>query len=120
MAQNYVQPGHHINAAPSSPATPASGDAVRVGTIPGVAETKLGEGGNIATECSIATRGVFSLPVIGHDGTINAAVNIGDKVYFADGVGLNVDTTGTTLFGKALGAVAEGETTTIPVMIIQA
>ncbi len=120
MAQNFVSKGHHINAAPSSPADPASGAAVRVGTIPGVAETKLGEGGNIATECTIAAKGVFNLPVIGHDGTNPAAVAVGDKVYFADGVGLNVDSSGTTLFGKALGAVAEGETTVIPVMLIQA
>ncbi len=120
MAQNYVSKGHHINAAPSSPADPASGDAVRVGTIPGVAETKLGEGGNAAGQCTIATKGIFNLPVLGHDGTVNADVNRGDKVYFADGVGLNVDSTGTTLFGKALGAVAGGATTMIPVMLIQA
>ncbi len=120
MAQNFVSKGHHINAAPSSPADPASGDAVRVGTIAGVAETKLGEGGNAATQCTIATKGVFNLPVLGHDGTVNADVHVGDKVYFADGVGLNVDSSGTTLYGKALGAVTGGETTMIPVMLIQA
>ena len=37
MAQNYVQPGGYINAAADSPADPASGEAVRVGTIAGVA-----------------------------------------------------------------------------------
>ncbi len=120
MAQNFVSKGHHINAAPTSPADPASGDAVRVGTIAGVAETKLGEGGNAATECTIATRGVFNLPVIGHDGTNPVDVEIGDRVYFADGVGLNKDSTGTYLFGKALAHVTAGDTTVIPVRLIQA
>ncbi len=119
MAQNFVSKGHHINAAPTSPATPASGDAVRVGTIAGVAETKLGEGGNIATECTIATKGVFNLPVIGHDGTSPVDVEIGDRVYFDDGVGLNKHTDG-VLFGKALAHVTGGNTTAIPVMLVQA
>ena len=120
MAQNFVSKGRYINAGPSSPADPVSGDAVRVGTIAGVAETGMGEGGNAATECTIATKGVFNLPVIGHDGTVNADVEIGDRVYFADGVGLNKDSTGTCLFGKALGHVTGGETTVIPVLLIQA
>ncbi len=120
MAQNFVSKGHHINVAPTSPADPASGDAVRVGTIAGVAETKLGEGGNIATQCTVATKGVFKLPVIGHDGTVGAQVDPGDKIYFADGVGLNKDSTGTTLFGKALGTVLADATTVIPVLLIQA
>ncbi len=120
MAQNFVQKGHYINAAPDSPADPASGDAVRAGTIAGVAVTREAEGGNAAGQCTIATKGVFNLPVIGHDGTVNADVEIGDRVYFADGVGLNKDSSGTTLFGKALGHVTGGETTVIPVMLIQA
>jgi predicted RecA/RadA family phage recombinase len=120
MAQNYVQPGGYINAAADSPADPASGEAVRVGTIAGVAVTREAEGGNAAGECTIATEGVFNLPVIGNDGTLDADVEIGDKVYFADGVGLNKDSTGTFPFGKALGHVAAGATTVIPVMLIQA
>jgi hypothetical protein len=93
---------------------------VRVGTIPGVAVTKKGEGGNTATQCTIATKGLFNLPVIGNDGAAGAQVDPGDRVYFADGVGLNLDATGTTLFGKALGTVLADETTVIPVMLIQA
>ena len=120
MAQNYVQPGGYINAAADSPADPAPGDAVRIGTIAGVAVTREADGGNAAGECTIATKGIFNLPVIGHDGTVNADVEIGDRVYFADGVGLNKDSTGTCLFGKALGHVTGGETTVIPVLLIQA
>jgi predicted RecA/RadA family phage recombinase len=121
MAQNYVQPGEYINAVASDPATPASGDPVRVGTIPGVAVTKEGEGGNASTETTIATRGVFNLSVKGVDGVGNSAVAKGDKLYYVDGdtPKLSKKTSG-ALFGKALGAVDSAATATIPVMLIQA
>jgi predicted RecA/RadA family phage recombinase len=121
MAQNYVQPGKYINAAASHPAAPASGDPVRVGTIAGVAITAEGAGGNAAGETTIATEGVFNLAVKAVDGTGDSAVAPGDKIYYvdADTPVLSKKASG-ALFGKALGAVAEGETATIPVLLIQA
>ncbi len=121
MAQNFVQPGHTINAAASDPATPASGDPVRVGEIPGVALTAEAEGGNAAGETTIATEGVFNLSVKGVDGGGNSAVAAGDKIYYvdADTPKLSKKVAG-KLFGKALGAVNAGATATIPVMIVQA
>lgn len=121
MAQNFIQPGKTINAAATHPATPASGDPVRVGEIPGVAITKEAEGGNAAGECTIALEGVFNLSVKGIDGGGNSAVAKGDKIYYndADTPPLSKKVAG-KLFGKALGTVSLGATTTIPVMLIQA
>ena len=121
MAQNFVQPGHTINAAATHPTTPASGDPVRVGEIPGVAITKEGEGGNAATETTIATEGVYNLSVKGVDAGGNSPVAVGDKIYYvdADTPKLSKKNTGHP-FGKALGAVTAGATATIPVLLIQA
>ncbi len=121
MAQNFVQEGKMINAAATHPATPASGDPVRVGEVPGVAITKEAEGGNAAGECTIALEGVFNLSVQGVDGGGNSAVALGDKIYYndADTPVLNKKVAG-KLFGKALGTVGSGLTATIPVMLVQA
>ncbi len=118
MAQNFVQKGHTINAAASDPAAPAVGGPVVVGTIAGVALSAEGEGGNAAGECSIATKGVFNLAVKGHDGDADAPVAVGDRIYYDGGI-LNTHIHA-VLYGKALGAVVAGETTTIPVLLIQA
>ncbi len=121
MAQNEVQPGKVIHAAASSPATPVSGDPVRVGEIPGVALTNEGEGGNAAGESSIATEGVFDLSVKGLDGSGSSAVSVGDKLYFVDADTPHISKKATGhLYGKALGAVNGNATATIPVMLIQA
>ncbi len=121
MSQNFVQPGHTINAAATDPASPASGDPVIVGTIPGVAVTAEAEGGNAAGETTIATDGVFNLSVKGVDAGGNSAVAAGDKIYYvtADTPKLSKKNTG-VLFGKALGAVGSSLTATIPVMLVQA
>ena len=120
MAQNYIQPGEFIHAAATDPATPDVGKPVRVGTIAGVAVTHEAEGGNAAGESTIATKGVFDLPVVGSDGSTDAAVSLGDKIYYDAAIdGLNKNTAG-TLFGKALEAVEAGATTTINVLLIQA
>jgi predicted RecA/RadA family phage recombinase len=85
MAQNYAQPGGVIHAAATQPTTPVSGSPVLVGTIPGVALTNEGEGGNTAGQSSIATEGVFNLSVIGKGDDLGAtAVAKGDKIYYAD------------------------------------
>ena len=119
--QNFVYSGKTINAVASDPATPASGDPVRVGTIVGVAVTKEGEGGNISTETTIETEGVFNLSVKAVNAGGNSAVVIGDKIYYvdADTPKLSKKVAG-ALFGKALAAINAGDTATIPVMLIQA
>ncbi len=120
MAQNYVSKGEFIYAAATDPTTPTSGDPLIVGTIAGVAITDEGDGGNASGESTIATEGVFDVPVVGHNGSSDAAVAIGDKIYYDTGIhGLNVNSSG-VLFGKALEDVAEGDTETINVMLIQA
>lgn len=120
MAQNYVNSGGVIHAAASHPATPTSGDPLRVGTIAGVALTDEAAGGNATGQSSIATKGVFRLPVKGVDVSGNSAVAIGDKIYYtdADTPNLNKKNNG-YLFGKALEGVLSGATATIKVMLIQ-
>lgn len=120
MAKNYVQPGEFIHAAPTDPETPTSGCALIVGTIAGVAVTLEAEGGNATGECTVVTKGVFNLPVVGNNGSSDAAVAVGDRVYYDTNInGLNVNSSA-VLYGKTLGAVDEGATTTVPVKLIQA
>jgi predicted RecA/RadA family phage recombinase len=84
MAQNGVNGGSVIHAAATHPAAPNSGDAVIVGTIPGVCIVKEGEGGNAAGVASIQTEGVFDLPVTGKDADLAAAaVAKGDYLYYS-------------------------------------
>ena len=114
MAKNFVQKGHSIEVVCSDPLSPKSGDPVAAGTIPGVALNDEDAAGKTV----IATKGVFDLPVHGHDGTNPAAIAAGAKVYLNSGE-LNVETAG-VLFGKTLGSVESDATTTIPVLLIQA
>lgn len=116
MANNLKQyDGRCITGAATAPATPTSGDAVVLGQLPGVALTGEGEGGNATGEITIDTGGVYNLPVIGET-TVNAAIAIGDILYY-DATKVNADATNGVRFGYALGAVASGATTTIPVKI---
>lgn len=122
--QNYVQPGDSINVACSHPATPASGDPVRIGEMVGVAATAEGAGGNTSTQTTVATEGVFNLSVAAIDSSgdagadANVAVAVGDKIYYGDSDDPVLSKRdGGTLFGFALGAVTEGETGTIPVLL---
>jgi predicted RecA/RadA family phage recombinase len=123
--QNYVQDGCHINVACDDPATPASGDPVRIGEFCGVAITAVGEGDNASGETTVLTEGVVNLLVAGVDSSgiagadANVAVAVGDKVYYGDGDTPKLSKRdGGTLFGYALGPVDSGDTTTtIPVML---
>ncbi len=119
MAKNYVSRGHEILAVASYPTEPASGDPVLVGTLAGVAVED--EGASVATKTMIATRGVFTLPIVGHDGSTDAGIAVGDKVYYDSNIpGLNVNSSTGSVFGKALGAIDAGDTGTIPILLIQA
>lgn len=95
----------------SAPTTPASGDPVLCGQIPGVALAAEDSAGLT----TVALDGVFDLPVKGET-TTNAAVALGDILYYDSGV-INRDNTNGVRFGYALGAVSSGATTTIPVEI---
>jgi predicted RecA/RadA family phage recombinase len=95
----------------SAPTTPASGDPVICGQIPGVALADEDADG----VTTVALDGVFDLAVKGET-TTNAAVAVGDILYYDAGV-INRDSTNGVRFGYALGAVSSGATTTIPVEI---
>lgn len=59
---------------------------------------------------------VAELAVTGADGSGNAAVAIGNRLY-KDGTEINRDVTNGVLIGYALGAVTSGATATIPVLL---
>jgi hypothetical protein len=99
------------------PATPASGDPVRVGTMTGVALTDEGDGGNAATETTVDFgRRSWLLSVKAIDGGGNSAVAVGDKLYYtdADTPPISKKDTG-AFFGYAMATVTSGATATIEV-----
>lgn len=115
MAKNAVYgTGRFLSVVATDPATPASGDPVLVGQLPGVATVDEGEGGNV----SIDTAGVYNLSVKGVDGSGNAAVSAGDILYYvtADTPKLSKKATGVR-FGYALEAVGSSQTATIAVKV---
>lgn len=119
MATNRVyHDGRQLSLVCSDPATPASGDPVIIGQIPGVALTKEGEGGNGSTATSVDMGGVYNLSVKGVNGSGNTAVAVGDILYYVSGDTpvLSKKDTGVR-FGYALEAVTSGATKTIAVKI---
>jgi predicted RecA/RadA family phage recombinase len=115
MAKNRVHAvGNHLSLAATDPTTPASGDPVVVGQLPGVALTDERADGTT----SIQTNGVFNLSVKGIDGSGNHAVAVGDIIYYVSGdtPKLSVKNTGVR-FGYALATVGSGSTATIAVKI---
>lgn len=108
-----------IVAACTAPATPAAGDPVLVGQIPGVALTDEGGGGNVATDTTVARQGVFDLSVKAENNAGNVAVAVGDILYYdaAATVKINKDNTNGVRFGYALEAITSGSTDTIRVLL---
>jgi predicted RecA/RadA family phage recombinase len=117
-----------IPSAKSPVATPASGDPVVFGQMPGVCQTDALSDGSVV----ISTKGVFDVSVKGADDQGNVAVNAGDKIYFysAKTPHLSKEQTGTVPFGIAYapsgGAptvaagsqlIASGSTATISVKV---
>jgi predicted RecA/RadA family phage recombinase len=98
----------------TDPATPASGDPVICGQIPGVA--LAAEDTNGVT--TVAENGAFNLSVKGIDGGGNSAVAAGDIIYYVSGdtPKLSKKNSGVR-FGYALAAVTSGATATIAVEI---
>ena len=98
----------------TDPTTPASGDPVLCGQIPGVALAAE----DTAGVTTVAIDGVFNLSVKGVDGSGNSAVAAGDAIYYVTGdtPKLSKKATG-VLFGYALGTVGSSSTATIPVEV---
>lgn len=120
MARNQVfENGDYLSLPATAPASPVSGDPVLVGQLPGVALTDEGDGGNAAANTSIHFSGVYDLPVKGEGAAGNAAVGIGDILYYEAGQvpPLNKDATNGVRFGYALETVESGATATIRVKV---
>ena len=99
----------------TAPTTPASGDPVLCGQIPGVALADE----DAAGLTTVALDGVFNLSVQGETNSdAGSAVAAGDILYYdaAEPVKINKDTTGVR-FGYALGTVGSAATATIPVRV---
>lgn len=114
MATNVVfKPGEQMQYVVSHPATPASGDPVRIGEMTGIAETDEHDDGttSVDTGAFVAT---FSVKAVNTGG--NSAVALGDMLYYvdADTPVLSKKDTG-RLFGYALEAITGGQTATIRV-----
>lgn len=108
MSKNMHQKGDIIDL---TIASVSSGEPVGVGAIVGTAENDTHTDGTVP----VNVRNVFKHNVYGHDGTIDAAVAVGDAIYLdLAAKTLDVDT-GNTLFGYALAAVASGATTEIAI-----
>ncbi len=115
MATNLkIEKPRHLSLVCTDPTTPASGDPVLHGQLPGVALTDERSDGTT----SVDTSGVYNLSVKGVDGSGNAAVASGDRIYYVTGdtPKLSKKTAGVS-FGIALGTVASGATSTIPVLV---
>jgi predicted RecA/RadA family phage recombinase len=116
MAKNRVyRCGDELSLACTDPATPASGDPVVIGQIPGVALVSEDSAGNT----SVALEGVFNLLVAGIDNSgtsgadANKAVAVGDIIYYGTGDTPKLSKRADGVqFGYALGTVASGATTT--------
>lgn len=114
MAANTVyEPSKTLPLVCTDPASPAAGDPVVCGQIPGVALAAK----DTANLTTVATDGVFNLSVKGTNGS-NAAISAGDILYYvtANTPKLSVTTSGVR-FGYALDAVSSGATTTIRVKV---
>ncbi|MBX6166300.1 MAG: DUF2190 family protein [Thermobispora bispora] len=115
MAKNIIfENGDQLAVAVTDPATPAAGDPVVVGQLPGVALTAEGADG----QTTIKTTGVATLSVKAIDGSGNSAVAAGDILYYISGdtPKLSKKNTGVR-FGYALEGISSGSTATIKVKI---
>jgi len=112
--------GDQLSLAATDPATPAEGDPVLVGQIPGVALTnEIADSADpLNGKTTVKMNGVAKLSVKGIDGGGNSAVAVGDIIYYvtADTPKLSKKATGVR-FGYALETVGSGATATIEVKI---
>ncbi len=119
MATNVIfETARTLSVPCTEPATPASGDPVLFGDLPGVALTAEGGGGNAAANTTVQFEGVVDVSVKGVNAGGNSAVAVGDTIYYnaADTPKLNKKVAGTR-YGVALEAITSGGTDTIRVRI---
>lgn len=93
--------------------------AVKIGNIslPGIALAASVANTNwVPCRVGIPVR-IVAMSVLGEDGAGNAAISIGETVYYDLGV-LNTDLTNGSAWGIALAAVSSGATTVIPVLML--
>jgi hypothetical protein len=117
MAKNEINTHYGLHRS-FTKATKSSGDPVLIGDqgLHGVCLTDTGADGKAVVDLGPGV--VYDIPVKGHNGTIDTAVDIGDKVYYTDGEAfLDVDPAA-TFFGYALEAVSSGATTTVNVFVV--
>ena len=114
MAKNIIhEPGYNLSVVVTSPATPASGDPVRFGSLTGIALVDEGDGGNVPTEttCNFGPF-VADIPVVAEA----AAISVGDALFYDDAIGgVNNDAVNGYFYGYALEAIGNGLTATINV-----
>jgi len=121
MADNRVyENGRKLSVICSHPASPSSGQPVRIGQITGVALVDERAGGDTSVDFGPA---VYDLSVEGIDDNGNAAVSAGDQLFYVDadiddGSGFLSKKASGYFFGFALEAVDSGSTTTIKVMVL--
>ena len=94
----------------------SSGAVVLVGTLMHVFVMEATNASDIAL-CELPGSTAVNLSCVGADDQGNAAIAIGDGIYLDSGA-YNANAAEGTLLGYALGAVASGATTTIPVLLI--
>lgn len=118
MATNIRhEPGWNLPVAVTNPATPASGDPVRLGNLTGIALTDEGDGGNESTETSVNFGPyIAEFSVKGIDDSGNSAVALGDSIFYvdADTPKLSKKASG-YFYGFAMGTLEAGATGTIEV-----
>jgi len=121
MATNRIQgKGSVLQATNGSGADIVSGQPMLIGDQ-GLAGVCLEDIANAAAGSVELPPGVvFDYPVKGHNGTANAAVAVGDKVYYTAGEAFCDVDSAATLFGYALEAVVSGATTTVEVLLARA
>jgi predicted RecA/RadA family phage recombinase len=117
MSKNYVQPGRVLTLTESDLTHPShsdslvdSGDACVVGRMAGVAEADAAATTDLV---AVAVEGVYNVPVVG----AGNGVSLGETVYIDPTTAAVGSDPTDTPFGVALGTVAAGATTTIPVKL---
>src|SRR5262249_9269036 len=116
MSTNILyEDGEALSLVCTAPTTPAAGDPVLIGQLPGVALTAERTDGTT----SVKLNGVANLSVKGENNGGNSAVAIGALLYYEAGQTppINKDSVAGVRYGYALGTVGSGATATIAVKI---
>jgi len=114
MATNFIAQGDVIQATNGTGTAIVSGQPMAIGAgCTGFCLEDIANGGT----GSVQLKGIFDYPVKGHDGSSNAAVSVGDKVYYTAGEAFFDKDSSAVPAGIALEAVSSGSTTTVEVLL---